>query len=708
MTKTVHNQKITKQNRQAHLIRFIIIGVLMISSSCAFGQHPAKKGRRLRTIAEDRYPEGNLFIGSASHHHLLKTKTAGILAEEFSYVTPANKFKQSYIHPDPHTWRWEDCDYWVHFAARNKQVMRLHAPIAPQCSKWVKDDARKGKELKQMLEEYVTAICKRYNDTNHIKWLDVVNETVNPDGTWFGPKEGTDSWENPWPKIGFDDDPNQTPLYIKYAFEIADSLAPDLKLIINQHGSMQPAMWEKVKQTVLYLRKMGLRVDGIGWQAHVDAGWEKIDNNIEKLKSLIEWAHLHDLEFHVTENNAYLYKWEWDDPENKEANYQKQGETFAAIIRTLLPYRKTGVVSWNLWHIQDDQAQAYKWGKNGCLWTKEGEPKSGYYQVQRVLELGTDSLRYHFELDVIDAESKENLTGYQLLFNDSTLKPEDTGRTSVTGLLAGNYPLKVSKKHYKTNAGEWYVHSDTAITVELFKKQYKVELNVNETNEHSVVSGVDITHLKDTFRTNYLGNVAIYMPVGRYQLELSKQGFKNISTQIEIQSDTVIFLEMQQTHADVKFRLTNGKTPINNATIVLQTDSAVTNNLGMATFRLLSIGKQYTYSITRKENEHIQEEFYLANDTTIEIDLGVISNILKRNNSGTVEIYPNPSSNHVNVKADEIIRSVIVRDIRGNIHKQETINKSYGIVRISDLPPAPYILEVTGKTGKSIFRLIIE
>ena len=33
-------------------------------------------------------------------------------------------------------------------------------------------------------------------------------------------------------------------------------------------------MWQKVKAVVRYLREQGLRVDGIGWQAHIDVAWK--------------------------------------------------------------------------------------------------------------------------------------------------------------------------------------------------------------------------------------------------------------------------------------------------------------------------------------------------------------------------------------------------------------------------------------------------
>ena len=112
------------------------------------------------------------------------------------------------------------------------------------------------------LERTRLAQCQRYDVFDHVKWMDVVNETVTTRGRWFGPKQGTDSWENPWTIIGYDEThPLMPPLYIKIAFEIATQHAPNTKLIINQHGGMEDRMWLTIKDLVtIYVRRA--QVDG--------------------------------------------------------------------------------------------------------------------------------------------------------------------------------------------------------------------------------------------------------------------------------------------------------------------------------------------------------------------------------------------------------------------------------------------------------------
>lgn len=351
------------------------VGGVAVASEAAEPTEPA--GRRLKQILPPDGPIPLLIGGTINAPHL-GTESEVILNREFAFLTPGNEFKQSQIHPEPGKWRWGKPDAWITYARERGYPMRLHAPISPQCSPWAKDDSRTADELLTNLEEFLSALCKRYVDEEHVRWMDVVNETVTDKGEWFGPKPGSEKWENPWTAIGFDDShPLKPPLYIKRAFEIATRHSGPIKLLINQHAGMQPAMWQKIKGLVGYLRDHGLRVDGIGWQAHVDSTWEKEPGNIERLHELIRWCHENNLEFHVTENTVWMKG-------DTAADRRAQADTFAAIIRAVAEHRNDGFVSWNAWQMRDCDGQRPE--KRGMMFQENGQPKDSYYAVQKELE----------------------------------------------------------------------------------------------------------------------------------------------------------------------------------------------------------------------------------------------------------------------------------------------------------------------------------
>ena len=347
------------------------------ASSAPAATSPLPTGRRLKEIIPLDGPVPFL-IGGSINQPALGGAAEVIFNREFAFLTPGNDFKQSMIHPEPGTWRWEKPDAWVRYAGARGYPMRLHGPVGPQCSTWAKDDSRTPEELAVNMDEFMSALCKRYAKEPHVRWMDVVNETVTDKGEWFGPRPGAIKWENPWTAIGFDDaHPLRPPLYIKRAFEIATRHAGSAKLLINQHADMQPAMWEKIKGLVGYLRDAGLRVDGIGWQAHVDSGWEQDPDNLRLLDELIEWCHDSELEFHVTECTVWMKG-------DGDADALAQAATFAAIVRTVAAHRDRGMVSWNAWQMRDCDLQ--RPAKRGAMFTDDGAPKPSYYAVQRELE----------------------------------------------------------------------------------------------------------------------------------------------------------------------------------------------------------------------------------------------------------------------------------------------------------------------------------
>jgi GH35 family endo-1,4-beta-xylanase len=319
-----------------------------------------------------------LLVGGSISAPLLGSPAETILNREFQFITPANAFKQTSIHPEPGVWNWKKADVWIDRCERRGEIMRLHACVSPQCSAWAEEDHRTPEELRQVMEEYVEGICKRYGNREHVRWIDVVNETVTRQGEWFGPKEGIGKWQNPWTQIGFDDShPLRPPLYIKRAFEIAAKHAPNVKLLLNQHGGMEPEAWKKVCAAVSYLREKGVKIDGIGWQGHIDSGFEKDAGNMLRLNQLITWAHARGLEFHVTENTVWMRNG------NTAADLRAQAETYRAIIRTLLDHCRSGVVTWNAWQMRDTDTQRAE--LQGNLFNKDGEPKPSYYAVQQEL-----------------------------------------------------------------------------------------------------------------------------------------------------------------------------------------------------------------------------------------------------------------------------------------------------------------------------------
>ena len=309
----------------------------------------------------DKYYKGVFWMGGAPNKNYQESanrEKLAIFQKEFPYVTPANAFKQSTVYLEAGApWKNQEYMKWIELARANNQVIRCHGPISPQCSTWAKDPDRTKTELLEVMTRYMTTLATELEKNKDVvRWMDVVNETVvTPEtmgggrykkGDWFGPLSKGTFWQNPWLKIGIDPK-SGIPLYILMAFDIANKHAPGIKKIYNQNGDAKDYVaWDKIKKTILYLRSIGQKVDGLGWQAHVPLGWEKNPASKKALAALIDWCRANNLEFHITELSVVCpTESSW---KNDRA---AQAATVKAIVDTVLEKAGQGAVAINFWDI---------------------------------------------------------------------------------------------------------------------------------------------------------------------------------------------------------------------------------------------------------------------------------------------------------------------------------------------------------------------
>lgn len=367
-----------------HCIYIFLLGVVLFVS-CGKTIKPeidtvTPTGRRLRVIMEELYKDSSVIVGVTCGLWAFDyPSAAAVVDSEFSYVTPENDFKQLTIHPNNTDWNFTNATKWIQHVGIHNQILRIHCPIGPQVSDWAEDDSRTADELEKNMSDFLMAVCTTFNSHACVKYMDVVNETVQK-GEWFGPKvgSGANMWENPWPKIGVATDKNNTPLYIKKAFQITNEYAPNIKQLYNHHeGPENTASWNLIKETILNLQSEGITIDAVGWQAHVDNGWTTSEN-LQALRDLIDWVQLHNMEFHITEASSFI-------KENRtEYQLQLQAETYSKILAVLLEKSTTGRVGWNTWHLTD--AYTYRSEYFPSLFDENCNAKPAYYAIQKVLE----------------------------------------------------------------------------------------------------------------------------------------------------------------------------------------------------------------------------------------------------------------------------------------------------------------------------------
>lgn len=369
-----------------------IVAVALFALSCDSEYKAMPKGEidqmkaPLRGIIAQHYiAPDNFYVGVAGTNEFVSATPPTSLynkwLQEFSYITAANAFSQSFVYPEQGSLQTNETYLkFIRTARRNAQVLRAGGAISPQCSSWIMDDTRTVDEMSAVLTTFMTGLCTDLQaNRDVVKWMDVVSHTITEyetrgtgydgaasdndviysAGSWLGPRKGVDVYENPWTVIGMDDvslngESFTIPKYITKAFEIAQNIAPSVKKVYTERSTIEPVVFEQLKKSIGYLRSQGLAVDAIGWQGHVDLGWEKDPQNIANMQSVIDWCSENNLEFHITELDVRVSQagGEIDAPslENSRAG---QAATIGAVVEMMLKNRSKGALAVNFSSMTD-------------------------------------------------------------------------------------------------------------------------------------------------------------------------------------------------------------------------------------------------------------------------------------------------------------------------------------------------------------------
>lgn len=284
-------------------------------------------------------------VGAAIEPDLLDSEQHTLLLKRhFNSITPENAMKPASIQPSEGVFRWEGADRLVQYARENGMAVHGHTLVwHQQVGEWMFEDSEgnpleatpENKELVlQRLENHIRAVVGRYKDDVQI-W-DVVNEVIDPGNSDCMRRS---RW---YELTGMD--------YIVTAFRVADEVAPDAVLLINDYSTTEPR-----KRTCLYnlvrdLRAQGVPVDGVGHQMHINIASPSAEVIEETILMFAELG----IEQHITEMDMSIYA---NDTESykvvPERILIRQGKRYGAIF-DVFKRQAEHIQSVTFWGLADD------------------------------------------------------------------------------------------------------------------------------------------------------------------------------------------------------------------------------------------------------------------------------------------------------------------------------------------------------------------
>jgi endo-1,4-beta-xylanase len=199
-------------------------------------------------------------IGCAVNGFLISEKdtaTRNLILQHFNAITPDNAMKAGPINPRPGEYNFGPADAIVEFGEKNHMFIIGHTLVwHNQTPAWFFQDENGNPNSPEAqverMRSHIETVAGRYAGRVHA-W-DVVNEVIDDDGSYR-----PTTWVQ---GIGDGDK------LVKLAFQFASEYAPGTELYYNDFNAWRPAKRDGIARLVRMLQQEGIRIDGVGIQAH--------------------------------------------------------------------------------------------------------------------------------------------------------------------------------------------------------------------------------------------------------------------------------------------------------------------------------------------------------------------------------------------------------------------------------------------------------
>jgi len=267
-----------------------ILLILVLMAMACTSQEPAEKGLKDAL-------EGKFYMGAAMGGAQIlgkDTATLELIHQHFNSVVAEDCMKSGPIHPEEGKYNFELADQFIEFAQQHEMYTVGHCLVwHSQTPRWFFTDSAGNQVSRELLiermKDHISTVAGRYKGKVHV-W-DVVNEAFEDDGSWRKTKF--------YEIIGED--------YIELAFRFANEADPDAELIYNDYSMFHSGRRDAVVNLVNSLKEKGIRIDGVGMQAHYGMDYPDLGDFEE---SILAFGNA-GVDVHITEMDISVLPSPW-------------------------------------------------------------------------------------------------------------------------------------------------------------------------------------------------------------------------------------------------------------------------------------------------------------------------------------------------------------------------------------------------------------
>ena len=112
-----------------------------------------------------------------------------------------------------------------------------------------------------------------------------------------------------------------------------------------------------------------------------------------------------------------------------------------------------------------------------------------------------------------------------------------------------------------------------------------------------------------------------------------------------------------------------------------------------------------TFSSNLRHSKLVNWKYYaIENIINISFDITLSSNEFNE----TLEIFPNPAFNLLNVKSGQLIQDVSIIDMKGHLHQSYFPQSNNFSIRLNELASGVYFIKLNSQNGTTIRKILIK
>lgn len=322
-------------------------------------------------------------------------------------------------------------------------------------------------------------------------------------------------------------------------------------------------------------------------------------------------------------------------------------------------------------------------------------------QLDKRLKATTHFPLYDVKINLINARTNTAIENATVTIFDEAKETDGAGLVYFNDMLSSFHLSAEHENFMPIQTSHVVIWSDTTLTIPLVEKTYTVNIKVVDESINKPFNGIQVDFANQSKNADEEGVSSFTVTKGNYMYNISKKNYEDQVASLSITSDTTVMVYMNRTHADIRFRLSDGENAIEDAVVKLNNDSLLTNSIGYAGFSQLPVEQSYDYRVKKEGYVLISGDLYLKTDTTLQFTLSMVSTDLMSNKNEIFSIWPVPVKNVLYIKGLNEVQTMHVEVFNdlGMKLMDQTVNARDSQIDVSHLKKGVYVLKAISSGG---------